>query len=138
VVLSQRMPYKGMMLAGVPNLVMTFGYVNASWTLRADLVSQWVVRLLARMDALGARIAVPRPTDGEVGTEPFSELSSGYFRRALDRLPMQSARAPWRFDQNYLRERRTIGRDAFDDGVLRFEGATAAGVAAGATAPAEA
>jgi hypothetical protein len=133
VVLSQRMPYKGMMLAGVPNLVMTFGYVNASWTLRADLVSQWVVRLLARMDALGARIAVPRPTDGEVGTEPFSELSSGYFRRALDRLPMQSARAPWRFDQNYLRERRTIGRDAFDDGVLRFEGATAAGVAAGAT-----
>jgi monooxygenase len=134
VVLSQRMPYKGMMLAGVPNLVMTFGYVNASWTLRADLVSQWVVRLLARMDALGAGIAVPRPTDGEVGTEPFSELSSGYFRRALDRLPMQSARAPWRFDQNYLRERRTIGRDAFDDGVLRFEGATAAGgVAAGAT-----
>ena len=61
-----------------------------------------------------------------MGIEPYIGLSSGYFRRAIDRMPKQAATAPWRADQDYLLERRTIGGETFDDGVMRFEGARAA------------
>jgi monooxygenase len=117
------LPYKGLMLEGVPNLAMVFGYTNASWTLRADLVNDYVCRLLAHLDETGARWAVPRARPGDIAAEPFVDFSSGYFERARDRLPKQGAQAPWRADQSYLTERRTIGRAALDDGVMRFEGA---------------
>ena len=120
---AQRLPYKGLMLEGVPNLAMVFGYTNASWTLRADLVNDYVCRLLQHLDRTGARWAVPRARPGDVATEPFVDFSSGYFERARDRLPKQGAHAPWRADQSYLAERRTIGRADLDDGVMRFEGA---------------
>jgi hypothetical protein len=85
----------------VPNLAICVGYTNASWTLRADLASRYVCRLLAHMDARGATSAVPRAAD-PVSTRPLLDLSSGYVRRAAARMPKQGERAPWLLRQNYV------------------------------------
>jgi monooxygenase len=112
------------MLSGVPNFVYTVGYTNASWTLKADLVSTYVVRLLRHMDRIGARSVVPvrQPQVGEV---PFMDFQSGYVLRSLDRLPKQGDRSPWRLKQNYLTDLRTIKHVDIDDGVLAFGGVRA-------------
>nr|WP_239028903.1 NAD(P)/FAD-dependent oxidoreductase [Pseudonocardia acidicola] len=93
--------YRGCMLSGVPNLAMCIGYTNASWTLRADLTSRHVCRLLAHMDAHGYARAVPQ-LDEPVATRPLLDLSSGYVQRAVDALPKQGPRAPWTMRQNYI------------------------------------
>jgi cation diffusion facilitator CzcD-associated flavoprotein CzcO len=114
------MAYKALMLSDVPNFVYTVGYTNASWTLKADLVSMYVVRLLRHMDRIGARSVVPVRQPG-VREVPFMDFRSGYVLRALDRLPKQGDRAPWRLRQNYLTDLRTIRRGEIDDGVLAFD-----------------
>ena len=86
------MVYKGMMLSDVPNLALCFGYINASWTLKADLTAAYVCRLLRYMDRRGAAIVVPR-RDPSVGVQPFLSFTSGYVQRAIDRLP-QAGHAP--------------------------------------------
>ena len=86
VVVPESMTYKGIMLGGVPNFAFTFGYTNASWTLRADLVCQYVCRLLEHMYANGYREAVAQPDEALITTEPFIDLTSGYVMRAVDRL----------------------------------------------------
>jgi hypothetical protein len=113
------MAYKALMLSGVPNFAFTIGYTNASWTLKADLVADYVCRLLAHLDEHGHREvrAIPDP---DVRAEPFMPLSSGYIQRSLDLLPQQGDRDPWRLRQNYLYDVRSIRRDRIDDGVLRF------------------
>jgi len=94
--------YRGFMLSGLPNLAMCVGYTNASWTLRADLVSRAVCRLLNTMDARGATVAVPR-LDGRAGQpHPLLDLKAGYVRRSADALPKSGSRAPWKLRQNYL------------------------------------
>jgi len=123
---AKTMAYKALMLSGVPNFAYTVGYTNASWTLKADLVSTYVVRLLEHLDAIGARSAVPVRPDG-VAEIPFMDFQSGYVLRALDRLPKQGDRAPWRLKQNYLTDLRTIRRGAIDDGVLAFDAVPAKG-----------
>lgn len=100
--------YKGMMLAGVPNLAFTFGYTNASWTLKADLVSRYVCRLLSAMRRRGMRQATPTNADAAMPTRPFADFTSGYVRRAAGSLPVQGSRRPWRIDQNYLRDLLTL------------------------------
>jgi cation diffusion facilitator CzcD-associated flavoprotein CzcO len=117
---SQTMAYKALMLSGVPNFVYTVGYTNASWTLKADLVSAYVVRLLRHLDRIGARSVVP-VRQPEVGEIPFMDFKSGYVLRSLDRLPKQGDRSPWRLKQNYLTDLRTIKRGPIDDGVLAFD-----------------
>ncbi|MEJ7833385.1 MAG: NAD(P)/FAD-dependent oxidoreductase [Nocardioides sp.] len=119
VVLKDTMAYKALMLSGVPNFVYTIGYTNASWTLKADLVGEYVCRMLTHLDRTGHRsfVAAKDPT---VGEEPFLDFSSGYVLRALDRLPKQGDRAPWQLKQNYVTDLRTIRRDDIDDGVLSF------------------
>jgi cation diffusion facilitator CzcD-associated flavoprotein CzcO len=117
---SRTMAYKALMLSGVPNFVYTIGYTNASWTLKADLVSTYVVRLLRHLDEIGARSAVPVRQPG-VAEVPFMDFQSGYVLRALDGLPKQGDRAPWRLKQNYLTDLRTIRRGDIDDGVLAFD-----------------
>ena len=116
---SEQMTYKGLMVSGLPNFAFTIGYTNASWTLKADLVGEYVVRLLDHLDRKGLRSVVP-VKDPEVGERPFMDLASGYIQRALDHLPRQGDRAPWMLKQNYLVDIRTIRRDKIDDGVLRF------------------
>jgi monooxygenase len=122
--LAQTMAYKALMLSGVPNFVYTIGYTNASWTLKADLVSAYVVRLLDHMDRVGARSVVP-VRDPAVPERPFMDLMSGYVLRALDRMPRQGDRAPWRLAQNYLTDLRMIHRGRIDDGVLAFDSVAA-------------
>lgn len=94
--------YKGMMLSDVPNLVMWVGYTNASWTLKVDLTSDYVCRLLRHMERHGYRRFVPRRRDDDIGERPLIDLDSGYVRRALGQLPKQGAKLPWRLYQNYL------------------------------------
>jgi cyclohexanone monooxygenase len=117
--LGQTMAYKGMMLSGVPNLAMAFGYTNASWTLKADLTAGYVCRLLRYMDRHGFAIAVPRPDPAEL-TRPFLSFTSGYVQRALTILPKQGSQAPWRVYQNYLLDLFALRYGRIADGVMGF------------------
>jgi cation diffusion facilitator CzcD-associated flavoprotein CzcO/acetyl esterase/lipase len=117
--LSQAFAYKGLMLSGVPNLVYTAGYTNASWTLRAELAARYTTRLLRRMRARGWRIATPVHPPGMEG-RPLIGLTSGYVQRAADRLPRQGTRGPWRLTQNYFADRLALVHGRIADGALRF------------------
>ena len=117
--------YKGLMLSGVPNLALTIGYINASWTLRADLVCDYVCRLLRHMDEHGYRTCTPTaPPD--TGRRPILDLTSGYVQRGLASMPKQGTDMPWRVQQHYLRDRRVMRRRRVDDEGLRFRRAPAA------------
>jgi monooxygenase len=117
---SKAMVYKGMMLSDVPNLMFIFGYTNASWTLKADLSCDYLVRLLQRMDATGSKTAIAR-RDPKVEEMPFLDFTSGYVRRALPLLPKQGARRPWRLYQNYLLDLITLRFGRIEDGTLKLE-----------------
>jgi cyclohexanone monooxygenase len=116
---SEAMVYKGMMLSDVPNLALWFGYTNASWTLKADLTSEYVCRLLRHMDRRGAAIVVAK-RDPSVATQPFLSFTSGYVQRASATLPKQGTRKPWLVRQSYLFDMFAIRFSRIDDGVLRF------------------
>eukprot|EP00659_Diplonema_papillatum_P009310 gene9310-14433_t len=104
VVSSDIMTYKGMMFTGVPNLVSIFGYVNASWTLKADLICEHTCRLINYMDSHGYKQCVPRCDDEEVQQLPLFTLSSGYMQRGRSIMPKQGTKAPWTINQNYFRD----------------------------------
>jgi monooxygenase len=111
--------YKGMMLSGVPNLSLTVGYTNASWTLRADLVSAYVCRLLQHLDRTGCHSVTPVTPDLPPGQRrPMLELESGYVKRSLPGLPVQGPGVPWRVPQSYLRDRRVMLRGPVTDEVV--------------------
>jgi len=118
--LSQTMGYKGMMLGGVPNMAMTFGYTNASWTLKCDLTCRYVCRLLNHMDARGYRQCTPQNLDPSVTEEPFIDFSSSYVLRSIDKFPKQGSRAPWRLYQNYALDILTLKFGAIEDGTMQF------------------
>jgi len=122
---GDKLTYRGMMFEDVPNLASVFGYTNASWTLRADLVSDYVCRLLAHMDRTGAVAATPVNDDPDMPREPFLDFSSGYVRRAEHLLPKQG-RAPWRHPQDFFRDLIDLKFGRVDDGVLKFTAAEAA------------
>ncbi len=117
--LGEAMAYKGMMLSDVPNLAMTFGYTNASWTLKADLTAAYVCRLLRYMDRHGHAIAVPR-RNTTVVPQPFLTFTSGYVQRALAILPKQGSTRPWKVYQNYLWDLLTLRYGRIADGVMHF------------------
>jgi cation diffusion facilitator CzcD-associated flavoprotein CzcO len=99
--LSETIGYKGCMVTDVPNLSFTFGYTNASWTLKADLTAQYICRLLRHMDTTHTDIATPRHNDPNVRVDNMLSFTSGYVQRALSRLPKQGSRRPFRLYQNY-------------------------------------
>jgi cation diffusion facilitator CzcD-associated flavoprotein CzcO len=121
--------YKGLMFSGVPNLANIFGYTNASWTLRADLVCEWVTRLLNRMDEKGAQIAVPQLTDRNMKADPWLDFSSGYVLRAIDQLPKQGPDAPWKQNQDYFADIKELRKAPIEDGVLQLTAASQEAVA---------
>jgi cation diffusion facilitator CzcD-associated flavoprotein CzcO len=119
--LPEVMAYKAMMLSGVPNFAFTIGYTNAAWTLKADLVSDYVCRLLAHMDERGLRTVVAK-RDPDVDPMPFlQDFTPGYVTRSLAELPKQGSREPWKLKQSYHYDRRRIQKGAIDDGVLEFQ-----------------
>jgi cation diffusion facilitator CzcD-associated flavoprotein CzcO len=117
---SEAVSYRGAMFAGVPNFASVFGYTNASWTLKADLVSRYVCRILERMRRTGTRIVMPRPADPAMARLPWIDFTSGYFQRALAELPKQGPAAPWKLNQNYLADIVALRWRTLDDGVLQF------------------
>ena len=117
---SKTLCYKGMMYSSVPNLASAFGYTNASWTLKADLTSAYVCRVLNRMDRLGMRQCTPRNRDNSPASEPFLDFSSGYVQRAMQQFPKQGAKTPWKLHQNYALDLLALRFGRVDDGVLDF------------------
>jgi monooxygenase len=118
--LPRTMTYKGMMLSGVPNCAFTVGYTNASWTLKADLTSEYVCRLLAHMDAHDYAKSVPEINDPTVVEQPLLDFTSGYVQRSLDQFPKQGSKEPWKLRQNYVFDLRAIRRGPVDDGAMQF------------------
>ncbi|WCO66032.1 NAD(P)/FAD-dependent oxidoreductase [Iamia majanohamensis] len=120
---SRTWTYKGLAYSDVPNLASSFGYVNASWTLRADLTCEWVCRVLNHMRATGTDTSVPRlrPSDRAMPERPWiDDFSAGYMQRMMPMLPKQGDREPWVNTQRYDADRKLIAKAPVDDGVLRF------------------
>lgn len=118
--IAKTMSYKGMMLAGVPNLAYVVGYTNASWTLKSDLTGGFVCRLLRHMQRTGAVVCRPRLPSSDVQAQPWVDFSSGYIQRSLDQFPVQGSSTPWRLNQNYLRDLLALRFGTLQDGVLQF------------------
>ena len=118
--LAKALTYKGMMYQDVPNLAFSFGYTNASWTLKADLTCEYVCRLLNRMKRLGAHQMTPRLTDASIVAEPWLDFSSGYVQRSLAKFPKQGSKAPWKLHQNYARDLVALRYGKIDDGAMTF------------------
>ena len=115
--------YKGLMFSDVPNLANVFGYTNASWTLKADLTCQYVCRVLKHMDECNADYCVPRLVD-DVELQEMRPLSSGYFARAVDKLPREGAKLPWKQHHDYFADVKLLREAPVADGVLQFENKT--------------
>ena len=125
---AQRYYYKGCMFSNLPNLAVVFGYLNASWTLRADINSDFVCRVLNRMKATGTQIAEPVLTAaGEAALEEddIFDFSSGYIERGKAIMPRNAVAYPWRLNQEYVLDRKRMVQDPVDDGILSFKRAGA-------------
>jgi monooxygenase len=117
--LNRTMTYKGMMFSGIPNLGAAFGYTNASWTLKCDLVAEHICRLLNHMRQHGyTKVVAVR--DASVTEEPVLDFTSGYVQRALAALPAQGSRTPWKLHQNYIKDLAALRWGRVDDAALRF------------------
>ena len=121
--IAKTFSYKSMMFSDVPNLVSTFGYINASWTLKADLTAEYACRLLNYMTETGARQCTPRLQEHQLnmaGEDWIDGFSSGYIQRKKHMLPKQGTASPWLNTQNYALDRKAIGEGPIEDGVLQF------------------
>ncbi len=118
--LADKITYKGMMYDNVPNLAQAFGYTNASWTLKCDLTSEYVCRLINYMDTKGYTSCTPRLNEENVERQPALDFNSGYVLRALDEIPSQGSKIPWRLHQNYAKDLRMIRYGKLEDGTMEF------------------
>ena len=122
---TQRVTYRGIMISGVPNMAYVFGYFRASWTLRADLVSEFVCRLLAHMAEKNARVVVPtlRPQDADMPLLPWMDpenFNAGYVMRSQHLMYKQGDREPWTHLHEYTEERQMLPAADLDDGTLAY------------------
>ena len=117
---SRTYNYKGLMYSGVPNLASSFGYTNASWTLKCDLTCEYVCRLLNHMHKHGYLQCTPRNADADLAAEPWVDFSSGYIQRSLHLFPKQGSKPPWKLHQNYARDIMTLRFGRIDDGIMEF------------------
>ena len=123
------------MFSGVPNLAWVFGYLRSSWTLRADMISDFVCRLLSEMDSRDLSVVTPqlRPEDADMPERPFIDpenFNAGYITRKADIFPKQGDRAPWVFSQDYYLECDEIPNADLNDGTLVYGQRTQANSAA--------
>jgi len=117
---GKTLSYKGMMMSGVPNFANIFGYINASWTLKADLICTYVCRLLNYMEKKGVRQVVPVSDTVAPETSFIANFSSGYIQRGLATAPKQGTKKPWRVHQNYVLDIISLGSKNFNNGALKF------------------
>ena len=120
VIANERLTYKGMMLSGVPNFAISFGYVNASWTLRADLTCEYVCRLINLMDKKGVKCCEPIDDKSAYGDDQLIDFTSGYFERGLSQMPKQGNKSPWKNYQNYLKDIFAVRLFSIKDSNLNF------------------
>ncbi|GLK88277.1 flavin-containing monooxygenase [Pseudomonas turukhanskensis] len=118
--IGDTLAYKGMMLSNVPNFALCVGYTNASWTLRSDLASGYVCRVLNYMDENGYKMCVARQVGSAVEKRPLLDISAGYVLRAADVLPKQGPGAPWQLKQNYILDLFNLRYSPLEDGTLTF------------------
>jgi cation diffusion facilitator CzcD-associated flavoprotein CzcO len=118
--LPKTMAYKGMMLSDVPNFVFTIGYTNASWTLKADLVAEYTMRLLRHMDSHGYTQFVPTNEDPSVTGRPLLDFQAGYVLRSIEEFPKAGSRAPWQLGMSYAHDVVALRHGAVDDGAMKF------------------
>ena len=124
--LPKTLIYKGMMFSDIPNLAFAVGYTNASWTLKCDLTAGYVCRLLNHMDQHGYSVCTPRNNDPNIEEVPVIDFNSGYVLRALDTLPRQGSKTPWRLHQNYIRDLSLMRYGQLEDGTMEFKSAPVA------------
>jgi monooxygenase len=122
--LSSTINYKGMMYSDIPNLASSFGYTNASWTLKCDLTCGYVCRILNHMDEKGVQQCTPRNTDPNIELEPWLDFSSGYVQRAAAKFPKQGLKTPWKLHQNYVKDIVSLSFGGLEDGIMEFSKAT--------------
>ena len=125
---SRTWSYKGFAYSDIPNLASSFGYINASWTLRSDLIAEYVCRLLNHLAETGTEVCTPRlrPSDATMPERPWiDDFSSGYMQRVMHKFPRQGDREPWINPQRYGRDKKMFKKGAIDDGVMRFTNADA-------------
>lgn len=123
--IGKRMTYKAVMIEGIPNLAVLFGYTNASWTLKIDLACQYVIRLLGYMHKNSYQQACAQAKTEKQHAQAQSDtvlgaLSAGYVHRAKDKLPKQGDRYPWQVTNNYLSDRVMLKYRKINDDWLRF------------------
>lgn len=114
------MTYKGMMFSDVPNLAQATGYTNASWTLKCDLTSAYVCRLINHMDKFAYQYCTPHSDDPNIKRLPFVDFSSGYIQRAIDKFPKQGSEAPWKLYQNYVMDIFSLKYGSLQDKAMVF------------------
>ena len=134
--MNQHISYKGVMFSDIPNFSNTLGYTNASWTLKADLIAEYVCRLLKHLDKTGNRIAVPERKDPSVKPTQLLEMTSNYVARAEAYLPKGADRAPWKLYQNYALDKEQLHNGKLEDGVMAFRKPHVAAGTAAAGSPA--
>ena len=120
---ARRWYYKGCMFSNVPNFAVVFGYLNASWTLRADINSDYVCRVLNHMTATDQDIAVPELTpadEARLEEDDIFDFSSGYIQRSKHIMPRNAVDYPWRLNQEYVLDRKRMASDPVADGILQF------------------
>ena len=118
---AEHMLYNGVMVSDVPNMAMVIGYVNASWTLKVDVVADYICRLFKYMDKNGFdEVIAPTDHSAILDETVMGEMSSGYIARAADQLPKQGNKAPWMATHNYLTDRKDLKNAKFNDGILKF------------------
>lgn len=123
VVLNSKVIYKNVLVEGIPNAGMIFGYTNISWTLKADIASEYLCRLINHMDQRGMRVVVARDHENSLGEDTvMGGLDSGYVKRAADRLPRQGTQGPWKASQDYLADMKVLRFDPIEDGYIEFDG----------------
>ncbi len=126
--INERVTYKGTLLEGIPNVAMIFGYINASWTLKVDIASEYICRLLKHMDRKGYRKVVPRdPSDHRTDHTVFGALSSGYVKRANKVMPRQGTAPPWYVTQDFMRDAPDLRYSPIEDEYLSFDDRAPAG-----------
>lgn len=133
--LSEKLVYKSAMLSDVPNLAFVFGYTNSSWTLKLDLICDYVCRLIAYMDRAGYDSAVPVNPDQSMPTRPFLDFGAGYVKRALDRFPRQGTIDPWQVKMSYAQDLQVLRDNALAESHLSFARCAAASSTKGSAVP---
>jgi cation diffusion facilitator CzcD-associated flavoprotein CzcO len=118
---SELMTYKGLLVEGLPNLAVIFGYINFAWTAKVDIAGAYLCRLLEHLERTDAAVATPRSAAVQASSESImNRLNSGYVNRGANNLPRQGSQAPWVVTHDYRKDRKALLREPIDDGVLEF------------------